>query len=358
MNGDMMLTVSNEKIEPGEEKFNLRCVICYIAVKPPTVIENYHEGFSYLNDGLPYQHGNNVTAVQFKAKSNTFYRGCNTDDYLTFCLKISHRTGQVTLSHAGPNGIYNHEKIEYQFNKSDLDLSKLDFIHLSAGAQDVPVRNLTINFEPIPELHPSVDTEFKKDTSSLLERHLAPPSYSNPTPSTTNKPTRARINLSSNMNNSIVLNRIRDIFCCRNTNAIEPTALDDAPPALKPCKHSVFCLEQNSSKHARQYSHPCGFSELCPRKAREPYRTHERHNALKCAQDRNCLEKHNPLHRATYRHTNLPDYLIPCRKQTACLDTSLNHRIKYFHGETLPLIRRKICLIKSYNNLFLFFLGR
>ncbi|CAF1251272.1 unnamed protein product [Didymodactylos carnosus] len=342
MYGDMMLTVSNEKIESGEENFNLQCLICYIAVKPSTVTENYYEGYSYLNDGLPYQHGNNVAAVQFKAKSNTFYRGCNTEDYFTFCLKIGHRTGQVTLSHAGSNGIYNHEKIQYQFNKADLDLSKLDFIHLSAGAQDVPVRNLTINFEPIPELHPSIDTEFKKDTYRLIEKNLAPSFYANPTLSTTNRSTRARINISSNIDAPVVLSRIRDILCCRRTNVVEPISLDDVPPALKPCDDSVYCLQQNSSKHTNQYSHPCGFSELCTRKAKEPHLTHERHNALKCAQDKNCLEKHDPVHRATYRHTNLPDYLIPCRKQTNCLDKSPKHRIKYFHGETLPLIRRKL----------------
>ena len=348
MNGDMMLTVANEKISAGEEQFNLQCLICYIAGKPSTVTEEYREAYSYLNDGLPFQHGNNVTESRFKAKSNKFYRGCNTDDYFTFCLKISHAAGQVTLSHVGPNSIYNHEKIECSFNKFDLDLSKLDFIHLSAGSQDVPVRNLTINFEPIPELHPPVDTDFKKDTTSLLAKYLVPISYTDPNALSTNGKKGARpvrIVPPSNVSTSDVLGRIRDMFFCRHANAIEPVALDDAPPILKPCGDSVYCLQQYSSKHAKAYSHPCGFSELCTRKVKEPYLTHERHNALKCAQDKNCLKKHDPVHRATYRHTNLPDYLIPCRKHMNCLDKAPNHRIKYFHGEALPLIRRKLYLI-------------
>ncbi|CAF4730203.1 unnamed protein product, partial [Rotaria sp. Silwood2] len=116
-------------------------------------------------------------------------------------------------------------------------------------------------------------------------------------------------------------------------------ALDDARPALTPCRDSIYCLQRNSSKHTKQFSHPCPYSELCKRKAKEPHLTHERHNVLKCTKDKYCSEKINPIHRANYRHTNLPDYLSLCRKQSNCQDTSLKHRIKYFHGETLPLIK-------------------
>ncbi|CAF1674359.1 unnamed protein product [Rotaria magnacalcarata] len=344
MDGDLMLTLTNEKIEPGGEQFNLKCLICYIAQKPSTVTEEFHETFTYLNDDLPYQHGNNVNAVRLEAKSNTFYRGCNTDDYFTFCLKLNYRTGHVILSHAGPNSIYNHEKIEYKFDRAELDLSKLDYIHLSAGTQDVPVRNLTINLEPIAELHPIVDAQFKRDTSNLLERYLVATSHNNPAPPITNRARKQRplaINPRSNINNSVILGRIADIICCRHTNAIEPMALDDARPALTPCRDSIYCLQQNSSKHTKQFSHPCPYSELCKRKVKESHLTHERHNVLKCSKDKYCLEKNNPIHRANYRHTSLPDYLILCRKQSNCQDTSLKHRIKYFHGETLPLIKSK-----------------
>ncbi|CAF2061976.1 unnamed protein product [Rotaria magnacalcarata] len=194
MDGDLMLTLTNEKIEPGGEQFNLKCLICYIAQKPSTVTEEFHETFTYLNDDLPYQHDNNVNAVRLKAKSNTFYRGCH-----------------VILSHAGPNSIYNHEKIEYKFDRAELDLSKLDYIHLSAGTQDVPVRNLTINLELIAELHPIVDTQFKRDTSNLLERYLVATSHNNPAPPITNRARKQRplaINPRSNINNSVIL-RVR-----------------------------------------------------------------------------------------------------------------------------------------------------
>jgi hypothetical protein len=66
------------------------------------------------------------------------------------------------------NGIYKHENIHYQFSKSELDLLKLDYIHVSAGNQDVPIRNLTINHEKVAELHPTFDKDFKLDTSRLI----------------------------------------------------------------------------------------------------------------------------------------------------------------------------------------------
>ena len=41
-------------------------------------------------------------------------------------------------------------------------------------------------------------------------------------------------------------------------------------------------------------------------------------------------------HRAQYRHTNLPDCLIPCRFEEKCqLISKKDHQIKYFHGEKI-----------------------
>ncbi|CAF1275696.1 unnamed protein product [Rotaria magnacalcarata] len=164
MNGDLILTISNETINPEKDQTKLRCLVCYIAEKPSTTTDDYHEVYSYLNDDNPYQHETNIYTNEFKAKSNVFYRGCNADDFLTFCLKINHNSGKGIFSHAGPNGTYNHETIEYQFDKSELDLSQIDFIHVNAGNQDVPIRNFTINHEPILELHPSSDNDFKLGT--------------------------------------------------------------------------------------------------------------------------------------------------------------------------------------------------
>jgi hypothetical protein len=53
-----------------------------------------------LNDGQPLDHDINIYAAKFRAKFNAFYRGCNTDDLFTFCLKLSHKADEVTLSHA------------------------------------------------------------------------------------------------------------------------------------------------------------------------------------------------------------------------------------------------------------------
>ena len=60
MHGDMMLTIANEKIEPDKEQPNLQCLVCYTAGKPSTNKSDYHEAYSYLNDGHPFEHDSNV----------------------------------------------------------------------------------------------------------------------------------------------------------------------------------------------------------------------------------------------------------------------------------------------------------
>jgi hypothetical protein len=385
MNGDMMLTISNEKIETHKEQNHLRCLVCYVAGKPSTATEDYHEEYSYLNDGHPYQHYTNVHTAKFRAKSNVFYRGCNTDDFFTFCLKISHKTGEVTLSHAGPNGIYNHEKIHYQFNKSDLDLSRIGYIHVSGGTQDVPIRNLTINHEPVPELHPSFDKDFKIDTSELLRKRRASVDHIVRAPynggahnkKDAREPRRQRsasVEVASATEKPSIFKRIKNVFfrSSAKNNPPSPKASSsnqakynpgriESPPAnrsrdkpprasspsmasskLPPCPDSVYCLNQNYQDHYEKYSHPCRFNELCRRQADEPYLVHERHNVPKCSKDSDCPERTDPVHRAKYRHTNLPDYLFPCRYQDSCYDKSPDHRIKFSHGEELPSIKSKL----------------
>ncbi len=91
--------------------------------------------------------------------------------------------------------------------------------------------------------------------------------------------------------------------------------------------------------HLAKYSHPSHFNELCRRAADEPHLVHEHYDAPKCSVDKDCPEQTDPVHRARYRHTNLPDYLIPCPFQEGCYDKSSEHRIAYFHDEELPSIK-------------------
>ncbi|CAM4829677.1 unnamed protein product [Rotaria magnacalcarata] len=376
MNGDMMLLIANEMIElDRKNQPNLQCLICYVAEKPSTATDDYHEEYSYLNSGRPYQHYNDVHLAHFKAKSNCFYRGCNTDDFFTFCLKITHKTGEISLSHAGPNGIYNHEKIHYQFKKSELDLSRLNYVHISAGNQDVPVRNLTINHEPMLELHPNFDKDFKIDTSGLIRKRRT--SFHHTTSgaavrtqdmrkdkaaSKSNiKPAMSTDNQSMAIEKPSFFRRIALTLGCSAGNVIVPSPKPSGSDSstghdsrsdsstlnsqnrsnhsqskLPPCLDSIYCLNQYSKDHMEKYSHPCRFNEACRNQNTEPHLVHERHDAPMCSDDRDCVERTNPVHRAQYRHTNLPDYLIPCRNQASCRDTSDDHRKKYFHGEELP----------------------
>ncbi|CAF3536619.1 unnamed protein product [Rotaria sp. Silwood1] len=324
MNGDLMLTLSNEEIDPNENQPNLRCLICYVAPKPTASDDDYHEHNSYLAAAHPFQHDMIMNRKSYKAKSNTFYLGCNSNDFMTYCLQIHRSTGKVVLSHAGPNGIYNHEEISCTFGRSELDLSRMEFIHVSAGAHTVSIRNLIICFEKQTSMHPTFDKNYKKDTSSANEnksskahsdanhhkRHDAHQSASSSAPD--DKPSKE----------PGIFARVVNFF----------VGDDDKSP--KSCPHNVNCLKQYSDEaadHNAKYSHPCPYSELCRKK--EPHLTHELHTAAKCRDDEACNKLDDPFHRASYRHTGRPDFLIPCRLQKECSDKSSFHRKKYSHGE-------------------------
>ncbi|CAF4696989.1 unnamed protein product [Rotaria sp. Silwood1] len=167
MNGDMMLTLSNEQIDTGKSQSNLHCLICYIAEKPSTKDSHYYENVSYLHSGQPFEHEIVISERKYAARSRSFFIGCNTDDFMTFCLEIEVSTGKVILSHAGSNSIYNHEKLCSTFSKTNLDLTELNYIYVSAGAHIVPIRNLFITFEKQPEPLDSIDNNVQHDLSDL-----------------------------------------------------------------------------------------------------------------------------------------------------------------------------------------------
>ena len=292
-NGDMMLALSDEPID-SSEKPHLRCLICYIAPRVESGDGSYIGCTTYLTYGKPIQHHAFCKKKEFKAESNTFHLGCNADDLMTFCLRIDHLHRKVSLRHAGPNSIYNHEEISCEFSKTELDLMKLEYINITTGAQNVSVRNLIICFEKQSDLHPTFDKDFKRSipdapkTSSLSD---------------TKGPSDAKHYGSS---------------------------------SLKPCRDNVNCLlhyatNESGAGHNAKFSHPCRFSELCQNK--EPHLTHDDHSSPLCTYDKDCKKLTDPFHRAKYRHTNLPDFLIPCRHHTKCHDKSNEHRIKYSHGE-------------------------
>lgn len=326
MNGDLMLTLSNEEIDPNESQPNLRCLICYIAPNPITTddTDDYHEQISYLAAAHPFRHDLIMNRKSYKAKSNTFYHGCNSSDFMTYCLQIHRSIGKVILSHAGPNGIYNHEEISCTFNRSELDLSKMEFIHVSAGVHTVSIRNLIICFEKQSRMHPTFDKNYKKKSSTANE----------------NRSSKAHSN--TDKHNHHDADQDAPSSPVGNKPLKEPGFFDkvkhffigDNDKSLEACPNNVNCLKQYSDEaadHNAKYSHPCRYSELC--RENEPHLTHKPHVVPKCRDDEACNKLDDAFHRASYRHTGRPDFLIPCRRQKECLDKSFFHRKQYSHGE-------------------------
>ena len=307
-NGDMMLTLTNQIIDRSvTDQPHLQCLTCYIAKWPSNnipkittqTIQDYREGSTYISNHHPKRHYIIMEDRNFKATSETFHRGCNVDDYIMYCLHIDRTSSIVTLSICRSNSIQNQQKIAYQFKSTELDLNKLEFIQMSAGFETVPVRNLIIRHEPVKEFHPMIDSEFIDGQTSL--------------------------------------------FCLAEKLKTNPKKTEpQQEKTMNLCPDSVHCLIQyrdtpEAKEHIKQYTHPCRFSEKCRRKHHEPHLVHIPHLVPNCAQDEDCPQLDDPLHRAQFRHSELPDYLVPCRSKQNCTITTKEHKIKYSHRETVPL---------------------
>ncbi len=342
LRGDFMIILTNEMIETGKVQPNLVHLTCYIA---PFVNvnndSNYNEQYTYINNSPPASHKIVLEEQNFKpgSRSNTFHKGCNPDDYILYCLKLNLEKGQVSLMNAGVNSLYNYTILKYTFEPNEFDLTSLDYIHLSAGHQSVSIRNLVISHELIPEAHPKIDKEFIDHTHNTNSQH-----------SIVDKSNENNDNSDNTLLNRALYQPIKRAIEKLWPGNEEPSEEKNDEPSnnhekieyLPPCKDSIYCLDQYSTEkslsHNQRYSHPCRFSELCQNIHNMSHCIQFTHNKLdipKCQLDTNCTKLNDPVHRCSFRHTGLPDYLYPCRYQQECRNSSFEHRTKYFHGEKI-----------------------
>ncbi|CAF1104234.1 unnamed protein product [Adineta ricciae] len=325
MNGDMMLTLSATNIDTHDNATKHSCLVCYVAPKPvfyPSDGLEYHEQISYLNSGQPFEHSVFLKEKRFAGKSTDFYMGCNTDDIMTLCLEIQRATGTVSLYHAGPNAIYNHQKIFCKFLRHELNTKKLEFIHVSAGNGTVPVRNLIVTFKKQEDLHPTFDEDFVKDDSLMTQKESTKVTINKPQ---TPPPRPDDKNTTSYSFAASAVSHLKDIFFGTGDSS-----------SLKLCPKGINCSIQfsdNANTHNSQWLHACRFAELC--RNPEPNLSHPRipRDLPYCTSGAHCKQICEPVHRSRYVHIGLPFYLIPCRKKKNCKDDSDDHRKKYSHDE-------------------------
>jgi hypothetical protein len=344
LRGDFMLILTNEMIEQGKVQPNLVHLTCYIApfVTNASSDLNYDERYTYVNHWPPSTHKMVLEQKRFKAGSNTFHKGCNPNDYTLYCLKLNREKGQVSLMNAGVHGIYNRTILKCEFEGNELDLASLDYIHVSAGRQSVSVRNLVISHELIAEAHPTFDKNF---VTRVIDSNHDNTDNSN----TTLEETEDIEDHSKASYFSQTMGWVKNKIWPNNYQ--QPAEDDDNDSEgdqqvefLTPCRDSIYCFDQYSQekslKHNQTYSHPCSFSELCHNIHSIPHciqYTHNKHDVPKCRQDTNCKQVTDPIHRYSFRHTDLSDILYPCQYKEGCRDKSFKHRKKYFHGEHINL---------------------
>ncbi len=348
--GDFMLILTNEMIEVGKIQSNLVYLTCYIAPFDTNTDSdlNYNEQHTYINNLSPTAHRTVLEEQYFKTRSNAFHKGCNPNDYILYCLKLNPEKGQVSLMNAGVNGIYNHTILKCTFERSDLDLTSLNYIHVTAGRQSVSIRNLVISHELISDAHPKFDEGFiNRVTDSTHDHTQTIDVNSTKTEDNDDQSMFSRLSqpfkwiknkILPNGNDSLGINEDADND--DNDKSEDHSQMDD----LTPCKDSIYCLDQysleKSTSHNENFSHPCRFTDSCQHIHRMPHCiqfTHNKHDASKCHQDANCKQVIDPIHRYSYRHTDLPDLLYPCRHQQRCRNSSFEHRKKYFHGERINI---------------------
>ena len=389
LRGDFMLVLTNELIEHGKIQPDLHHLTCYIApfVTNTSDDTKYHETFSYINDSSPSSHQTILEQEKFLAASSTFHKGCNPDDFNLYCLKLNYQQNQVSLINAGVNGIYNHTNMKGTAEKCDFKLDSLNYIHITAGRQSISIRNLIISPEWISTAHPT----FSREQSANASIRDNQPLHSRKDEKQKRDSTDDASEDDENDGENSVFSRLSRPFVWMKDKIFRSNDdrkdLDDhhdndninAPKAqhrsrdLISCRDSIHCLDQYSSTqsaiHNTKYSHPCRFADLCQHIHRTPHCkqfTHHQHNVPKCRQDNICTQIADPVHRYSYRHTDLPDLLYPCRYQNRCRDVSQEHRKKFFHGEKINLsvdttaIKSKIDDIGSKKNhestILLFFL--
>lgn len=206
---------------------------------------------------------------------------------------------------------------------------------MSAGGIVVPVRNFVIQSKPIERYHQSLDTDLMKTNANTKKKQPPPLPLNKKTSMVNSLPSspvlQKKQSTASSLSSSPVLQKKPSV----------PPPTVDVTPALKPCSKSIYCELQymdddEGKKHIATFSHPCRFSEVCRR--HEPHLVHIPHVVPMCSDDKKCTKLGDPVHRAKYRHTNLPDYLIPCRFRDKCkAKSNADHRAKYFHGEKVSL---------------------
>ena len=341
LQGDMSLILTYEMINTEVDQKNLKCLTCHIAKWPKSNIittstlttSDYQEGYSYIGTSHPFTHYHIIQDRKFRASSATFHRGCNTHEYVIYNLVLNRKTSQVTLAIVGSNSLYNQHNLTFTFDKNDLDLTKLEYIQISAGGTVVPVRNFVVQSKPIEKYHPSLDTDLMKANPGT--KKVQPLLILQKKPSTASLP----------VSSPKLQKKVPTVDSAPPPPPPPPPILPKkpSPPSstAKACPKSIYCQLQyadneEGKKHIAEFSHPCRFSEVCRRN--EPHLVHIPHPIPMCSNDEKCTKRGDPIHRAQDRHTNLPDYLIPCRFQEKCkIISKEDHRIKYFHGEKVPL---------------------
>ncbi|CAF1470441.1 unnamed protein product [Didymodactylos carnosus] len=323
LHGNFMITLTNEQLDDRNYSHNSNILTCYIAPN-----DSYVELYSYISTFPPSLHDVVIQRRSFKISTMSFHRGCNTDDFIGYCLRMNRDTSDVSLMHTGSNGIYNHSELSCKFQKSELNLKTLQYINISTGSNSVTFKNLTVKYKVVPALHVSFDKTFNTTTHNKdVKLSVA----------VSNDGIRQHYLRSSSPTSKTLVQNFVDVVSRSAQNVIDVFGTRYGP--LPACRDSFNCSLHHATdadSHNSKFSHPCRYADAC-RDIRNSQHlvqfTHEKRDVQNRKYGESCYNIADPIHRREFRHSGLPDFLIPCWFKNHCSNNSKEHRKNYSHGE-------------------------
>ena len=106
------------------------------------------------------------------------------------------------------------------------------------------------------------------------------------------------------------------------------------PPRKGLCNTPFHCQEIKKVKgHEDKYMHVCPYGVTCRDYGKPEHMANYYHISKPVCPDLKCSKVTDPVHRATYHHKGLWDFMIQCRNWQKCPDTREDHKNKYYHDK-------------------------
>jgi len=230
------------------------------------------------------------------------------------------KKNKVVVGHWGPSEIYSPiSPLIYSPTKA---LPNLPYYSISIrGAQHVEFNNLRNTLKS----HKSALQKIKSpDNSNTTTQKIDPQNNQDPIGGI-----KSGFEIAKDMGKKVI-NSVSNLlnFSSDQAPVKKPKKLCTNDKSCNLC-YSVSDKNPTKTTHLDEFMHSCLYGTQCINYS-EQHKTRFLHKPLTiCPNDTTCALKINPQHREQFAHTNLWDFMLQCRKGTACNNNC--DPLKYYH---------------------------